>query len=40
MLRAGKQAQMSIRLSFTGERACRLTLTRGRVQQTTDDLLT
>ena len=40
VLRAGKQAQMRVRLSFTGERTCHLTFGRGRLTQTTDPVLT
>ena len=40
VLRAGKPAHMSVRLSFTAERSCRLTFTRGRAQQTTLETLT
>lgn len=40
VLRAGKPAFMRVRLSFTGERSCRLRFTRGRVTQVTPDSLT
>jgi hypothetical protein len=40
VLRAGRPAHMSVRLSFTGERICRLTLQRGRVTQTSQETLT
>ena len=40
VLRAGQPAKLRVRLSFTGERTCHLTFKRGRVIQTTDDVLT
>ncbi|HEX5911376.1 MAG TPA: hypothetical protein VFY44_12860 [Thermoleophilaceae bacterium] len=40
LLRAGEPAQMRVRLSFTGERTCHLTFKRGRLTQTTEDVLT
>jgi hypothetical protein len=40
VLRAGKPAQLRIRLSFTGERTCHLIFRRGRARQVTEDVLT
>lgn len=40
VLRAGKEARFRVRLSFTGERVCRLVFARGRVRQVTPDTLT
>lgn len=40
VLRAGQPAQLRVQLSFTGERTCHLTFSRGRVNQVTEDVLT
>lgn len=40
VMHAGEPAHLRVRLSFTGERSCRVAFTRGRVTQTTRDTLT